>query len=293
MSLKSETMRKSIFLFVMMLMVFVAYPQHISGDLSVTKEDTIKKKILDHTNYIVTYRYSYVPNAEAPEKKRHGFTDLQIGDRYNMFQDYYRVREDSVFDAIVKSGGSFFDLYAAKSGYFKKRRFDERILLDRDKGKLTVIKKSVSGTYRYDEDMPVLEWKITEGDTIIAGYNCKKGITRYAGRDYIAWFTPEIDLPYGPFKFNGLPGLILSICDTRGHYSFSLYGISNNHREMPIYMPMSDDIVKSSREKVRRIYKNDCADPVRALEADGGKVTIPEDSKSGVKPKPYNPIELE
>jgi len=52
----------------------------------------------------------------------------------------------------------------------------------------------------------------------------QKATTSFAGRQYIAWFTPEIPVPDGPYKFNGLPGLIIEIADLKDHYHFKLTG---------------------------------------------------------------------
>jgi GLPGLI family protein len=43
------------------------------------------------------------------------------------------------------------------------------------------------------------------------GFTCKKAITNYRGRDYVAYYTTEIPINNGPWKFGGLPGMILSI----------------------------------------------------------------------------------
>lgn len=54
-------------------------------------------------------------------------------------------------------------------------------------------------------------WEITTETKVIAGYSCYGAKTSFRGRDYIAYFTPEIPLSSGPYKFGGLPGLILEI----------------------------------------------------------------------------------
>ncbi len=91
-----------------------------------------------------------------------------------------------------------------------------------------------SGDYKIEEKLS-FNWEIDNtADTVILGYNCVKAYTSYAGRDYTAWFTPEIPISDGPYKFNGLPGLILYISDSANEHIFSLYGIDDG-RSKPIY----------------------------------------------------------
>ncbi|WP_087137834.1 GLPGLI family protein [Elizabethkingia meningoseptica] len=63
----------------------------------------------------------------------------------------------------------------------------------------------------YDE-VPVPVWLINEKETKkIAGYNCIKATTTFRGSDITAYFTKELPYSTGPFKFFGLPGLILDV----------------------------------------------------------------------------------
>jgi GLPGLI family protein len=61
-----------------------------------------------------------------------------------------------------------------------------------------------------------INWILSNEEKIIKGYNCKQATCFYRGRNYTAWFAPEIPIPEGPYKFKGLPGLILEIEDDRG-----------------------------------------------------------------------------
>jgi len=63
------------------------------------------------------------------------------------------------------------------------------------------------------DNYPELSWGITNETKNIAGYPCIKATTNYRGRNWIAWFTPNIAIPYGPWKLHGLPGLILEAYD--------------------------------------------------------------------------------
>lgn len=72
-----------------------------------------------------------------------------------------------------------------------------------------------------------LKWKISNDKKNIDRFLVQKATTEFGGRTWEAWFTTEIPFPYGPYKFYGLPGLILEISDTKSSYIFSLRGNKN------------------------------------------------------------------
>lgn len=69
-------------------------------------------------------------------------------------------------------------------------------------------------SYLYEDTWLKINWEIKEDTIKIGNFKCKKAIGDFRGRTYIAWFTEEIPLPYGPWKLYGLPGLILQAEDT-------------------------------------------------------------------------------
>ena len=58
----------------------------------------------------------------------------------------------------------------------------------------------------------------------IGTYNTQKATTEFGGRKWNAWFTTDLPFQDGPYKFNGLPGLIVKIEDDGGNYSWELKG---------------------------------------------------------------------
>ena len=54
---------------------------------------------------------------------------------------------------------------------------------------------------------------------------CKKATGQFRGRNYEAWYTTKIPIRFGPYKFHGLPGLIVSISDYTNTFvwNISLY----------------------------------------------------------------------
>ncbi|WP_396176933.1 GLPGLI family protein [Flavobacterium sp.] len=78
-----------------------------------------------------------------------------------------------------------------------------------------------SDSYKFEEKLDY-DWKLINQDTLIKGYSCKKAVLNHFGREWIAWYTSKIPVSAGPYKFNGLPGLILDIRDTGGFFKFSI-----------------------------------------------------------------------
>lgn len=68
--------------------------------------------------------------------------------------------------------------------------------------------------YKVKENLPKIEWELNNGqEKNINGFKALQATGEFRGRDYIAWYTPEIPIRTGPWKFSGLPGLILEISD--------------------------------------------------------------------------------
>jgi len=65
-------------------------------------------------------------------------------------------------------------------------------------------------------DLNEVDWEITEDYKNILGYECQKATTTFTARngkttEIVAWFTTEIPISSGPYRYAGLPGLILEI----------------------------------------------------------------------------------
>lgn len=75
--------------------------------------------------------------------------------------------------------------------------------------------------YLVTEALPKLDWDLNHPDTLKIGtYMCNKATTSFRGRNYIAWYTNDIPITFGPWKFHGLPGLILDMYDQTHKYEW-------------------------------------------------------------------------
>jgi len=105
---------------------------------------------------------------------------------------------------------------------------------------VSVFDKSGSDCYTYTEPMGEMEWTIGDSIKSILGYECIMAKSNYHGREWTAWFTPEIPASFGPWKFHGLPGLILEAVDADNMYLFEATGLERcSKRISPLYSKSS------------------------------------------------------
>lgn len=71
--------------------------------------------------------------------------------------------------------------------------------------------KDVDSTYFIYDSLPDLNWKLIPETDTISGYVCKKAKVKFRGSNLTAYYSTEIPISFGPWKFDGLPGLILKI----------------------------------------------------------------------------------
>ncbi|GAB3908156.1 GLPGLI family protein [Mucilaginibacter boryungensis] len=102
--------------------------------------------------------------------------------------------------------------------------------------KKLVRKERLITPYIIEEPMPVINWKISADTASFGTLHCQKATGHFKGRDYTAWFCPDLPFHTGPWKLNGLPGLIVEAYDTNKEVVFKFEGM--------------DEVVKSEKPVV-------------------------------------------
>lgn len=82
-------------------------------------------------------------------------------------------------------------------------------------------------SYLVEDKIENIEWKVLKDTLSFSGIHCQKAISTYKGRNWIAWFAPEIPFRSGPWKLHGLPGLITEAYDDKKEVQFKFMGIEN------------------------------------------------------------------
>ena len=237
---------------------------------------------VDNCALKVTYALRIVPD---PRQKDYVYEDIQVlevGTEVVKSYSYLLFQQDSTGTALVAKG-------AESVPQLQKAVLPMDVYRYAKKQQVEVIYRTIlSGpVYRYVEPMEQMTWTIQPDEKTILGYMCRKAVTTFRGRTYTAWFTMDIPTPYGPYKFGGLPGLILSISDADEEYSWNCIGIKKGETS-PIkkYKWEYTDI---SRKKLASVVERMYADPVSFIAVSMGATVTNQTGKS--LSMPYNPLE--
>jgi GLPGLI family protein len=87
----------------------------------------------------------------------------------------------------------------------------------------------------FTDTLNLMRWAITSETKQVDSFTCTKATTHFRGRDYVAWFCPDIPLPHGPSKFGGLPGLIVELFDTNKINHYRMQDITVYSGQLPSY----------------------------------------------------------
>lgn len=135
----------------------------------------------------------------------------------------------------------------SKSGKIKRSEatfFEYFITKDIPEQKIYYHDKVGAKQIYYQEDRPI-KWEITSDIGKQNGYTAQKATTNFGGRIWTAWFTKDINISDGPYKFSGLPGLIVKLEDDKGDYRFDL--IKKVMLQNAFEEPISSDAMQSTR----------------------------------------------
>jgi GLPGLI family protein len=158
--------------------------------------------------------------------------------------------------------------------------------------------------YMHYEEKLNYNWQITEETREINGYTARKALTTYGGRNWEAWYTSEIALNSGPYKFKGLPGLILEVKDSDNLFHFTLHSMHSDSKTIikkhAFHVFGLENCSKVTREEFNKIihhHKNNIAK--RKVSLNNGLTVRPSSSNSQKVRDPnkekviYTPIEVD
>lgn len=262
-------------------------PLSLSAQYPSVYKDIDKYQSLDTAFYLVTYKVKLTLDPKKG-KTSEDMMMLQLGKQASatysipLFETAQKAKE------LIAKGATAVPLY-------QKVTLPEDIYKLRASSKLQARYRTymMGPHYLYEEPLPTMDWQILDEYKELLGYRVQKAKCSYRGRKYVAWFTSEIPFSDGPWKFCGLPGLILEVADEQDEFHFLCLGLERAHKGTLVRQLLST-AQKVSRSKLRQAIKQMHAQPSRFLkEMAGLTLSLSDGSDPAKLSHPYNPIELE
>lgn len=200
-------------------------------NLTSFKADKVRLSCL----YQCQYQLDSLSPTQTTERMR-----LQIGQNISRFESLNSRLRDSLISEVKLQPGQRGPVHFNASGLPTTRYFTtfRQLVYKIPAQQTTLVYDRIGATkYWYQEPQQGMAWQITPETQEIAGYQCQRAVTQYAGRSWVAWFAKDIPVSDGPYTFSGLPGLIVRVEDARHQYRFELLGLSRPKQAATVPLP--------------------------------------------------------
>lgn len=217
------------------------------------------------------YQVTMKPDAENKADIKTENAYLDISPEKSVFYSENRIKRDSIMQKAFQGGGG--------RGYINRDQMEGlrthmNFTVEKDKANQKTYFKDKIGRdiYSYEEDRP-LNWKMSSETRKIGEYKVQKAETDFGGRKWTAWFTTDLPYQDGPYKFGGLPGLIVKIEDDKGDYSFDLM---KNYKitEFPVLNQFGNTLKVKRSDFVKQQQKFK-TDPMSFMTQGAGGISAP------------------
>ncbi|WP_295233336.1 GLPGLI family protein [uncultured Chryseobacterium sp.] len=232
------------------------------------------------------YEYKFIPDINNKDDVKKEMMQLDITPKGSSYYSYDKFISDSTIVAAVekqaKSGSGNIQI----NRHDKPNQINYKVVKDYPDFRTYLSTKISTDQYKVKEDQKPV-WKILPDKQKIGEYMAQKATTSYGGRDWIAWFTSEIPFQDGPYKFYGLPGLIVKIEDTTGSHIMTLVGnkkIANPSSDAEFKLPAGMvmlgvggkeiEVTEEQFRKVWKAYLNDPSKNMRQMMAGNGDMKM-------------------
>ncbi len=273
-------MRNLLFSIAILSICLTANAEHIL-DLRHRKEivkDTASMEIV----------YAHIAIDPVKNERRVKYEMLTIGNNFNKYGGYDNYQIDSLYMENPEFDPPFEEYRELSRNY---ETISESTLTNKTEGTITFHGKEFINYYRYTEPLPAIEWELSDESDEIIGYKCRKATAKWRGHDWTAWYS-DIPEDAGPWKFQGLPGLILKLEDSTGEHFFEAIGTKNDVFPFGYGKKL---YCKTTREKFNNLYKEYCQNSGAMLVDSGMVIPRSEEEELMLRSKKlfFAPIELE
>lgn len=188
---------------------------------------------------------------------------IVVGSEASIYLNYGQYQWNNAVDSIGRDHVTYGQAMALA------RQFDvhdaSSIILKSWSRKELIFKGHIStGSIYYTESIPDFSWETIDGTDSICGHLCKKAKTVFRGRTWIANYTTDLSPSDGPWKFRGLPGMILKVVSEDGEHTFEARDIFMATHPVR-YEEYSKTAIKTTREKYNKSLLRHKTNPSQSM----------------------------
>jgi GLPGLI family protein len=240
----------------------------------------------DKAYLLVKYDETSMTDSTDLLKKNYDVMGLEIGKSMSKIYSISLLETKNAMMEQIKQTGAL-DMRNLITP--KNKRGKQNIIFKNYTSKqLTATENLGMFSYTVQESIPTIDWKIQSDTMRILNYSCQKAICQFRGRNYEVWFTPEINVSEGPWKFTGLPGLILKVTESKGYFIFECKGIEKVNLDLELSDGKGQKVTREEFLKANKLFLED---PMPFL--NNGRSSFTLDTPPTSLPKrTYNPMEL-
>lgn len=217
------------------------------------------------------YEYEFTTDSTQTDKMTKTLTNLDVHKNHSVFysQDTYQ-RDSLAAESVIKqrkiSPGNI-------SISYEEVKFPE-VVTKQYPNYNTQWQTVIESEALLVEEPQKFNWKLHPETEVIEGYKCQKATMNHQGKEWTAWFTNEIPLPEGPYKFSGLSGLIVKMHDAQNTHRFTLKGnekLDDKNLPWEKLLKLKEEArffikpLKINRQQFKKLYKEYANDPVKQL----------------------------
>ncbi len=178
----------------------------------------------DTAAYMVHYKFSHLRDTNNRANPYAENMALFLGKNSSVYKSYDKQLEDALFKKQVQAA-----MANSPDGRIQIHRNNtgSSVQYFQFPGEQKLVRKEslFINSYLIEDVLSVIDWKISGDTASFGGLHCQKATGHFKGRDYTAWFCPDMPFHAGPWKLNGLPGVILDAYDAKKEVVFKFDGI--------------------------------------------------------------------
>lgn len=224
------------------------------------------------------YEYKFIPDSTNISDVKTEIMNLDVTEFGSKFYSYTVYNSDSLMKVDLDKQLASTGAINVKSD-MRKGLVRYSISKKYPKYEVYLHNRILSDHYKVSDETPFV-WKISSEKQKIDEWMTQKAEADFGGRHWFAWFTTEIPIQDGPYKFHGLPGLIVKLEDKTKSHSFTLQGVKNINT-IPEDVFGSKEILVNSKQysKLMKDYENDPTKGLKQMQM-GGVTMIMKDGQN-------------